>query len=81
MSKYINADELKLEINREFLNYSQMIEKKKVMSIINELPESVVHCRDCKHYAETGGTRGGCFLFQGMTNPKPDDYCSEGERK
>ena len=41
----------------------------------------VVRCKDCKHFVETGGTRGGCFLFQGMTNPKNDDFCSEGERK
>lgn len=41
----------------------------------------VVRCKDCKHFVETGGTRGICCLFQGMTNPRNDDFCSEGERK
>ena len=42
MSKYINANELKLILNREHLNYSQMIEKKFVLNAIDEMPSADV---------------------------------------
>ena len=42
MSKYINANELKLILNREHLNYSQMIEKKFVLNAIDKMPSADV---------------------------------------
>lgn len=47
----------------------------------------VVRCRDCKWFADNNdGDWFGCWLFQTIQiipedTPKPDDYCSYGERK
>lgn len=76
MSKYINAAELKLILNREHLNYSQMIEKKFVLNAIDEMSSAevveVVRCEDCKYRAKG---LPYCAYF-GKT-----EFCSKGERK
>lgn len=81
MSKYINADEFTATIRKS----TSPSGAEWIVAKVNEMPSAdvveVVRCKDCKHFVETGGTRGGCFLFQGMTNPRSDDFCSEGERK
>ena len=47
----------------------------------------VVRCKDCKWFADNNdGDWFGCWLFQTIQiipedAPKPDDYCSYGERK
>ena len=47
----------------------------------------VVRCKDCKWFADNnGGEWYGCQMFQVVLNtpedaPKPDDFCSYGERK
>lgn len=47
----------------------------------------VVRCKDCKWFADNNdGDWFGCWLFQTIQiipedTPKPDDYCSYGERK
>ena len=38
------------------------------------LYESVVHCKDCRHYA-----KGHCYMYGGQMND--DDYCSRAERR
>lgn len=47
---------------------------------IKELPasdvEEVVHCKDCIDW--NGHT---CTTIWGMASPKPNDYCSRGERR
>lgn len=47
----------------------------------------VVRCKDCKWFADNnGGQWYGCQMFQVVWNtpedaPKPDDFCSYGERR
>ena len=47
----------------------------------------VVRCKECKWFADNNdGNWFGCWLFQTIQiipedTPKPDDYCSYGERK
>ena len=47
----------------------------------------VVRCKDCKWFADNnGGEWFGCQMFQVVLimpedTPKPDDFCSYGERK
>lgn len=58
---------------------------------IGKLPTAdvvpVVRCKDCKWFADNnGGQWYGCQMFQVVWNtpedaPKPDDFCSYGERK
>ena len=48
---------------------------------------TVVRCKDCKWFADNNdGDWVGCWLFQTIQiipedAPKPDDFCSYGERK
>ena len=47
----------------------------------------VVRCNDCKWFADNnGGEWYGCYMFHVVRitpedAPKPDDFCSYGERK
>ena len=44
----------------------------------------VVRCKNCKHYDQThigNGDRCMCTKFLGLTIPRPDDFCSYGERR
>nr|DAH26026.1 MAG TPA: hypothetical protein [Caudoviricetes sp.] len=47
----------------------------------------VVRCKECKWFADNNdGDWFGCWLFQTIQiipedTPKPDDYCSYGERR
>lgn len=47
----------------------------------------VVRCKDCKWFADNNdGNWFGCWLFQTIQiipedTPKPDDFCSYGERR
>ena len=47
----------------------------------------VVRCKDCKWFADNnGGEWYGCYMFHVVRiapedAPKPDDFCSYGERK
>lgn len=53
-----------------------------VTGIIEELPEAVVRCRDCKFYGEMlpkKDTRMICHKI--YLNTRPDDFCSHGERR
>lgn len=47
------------------------------MNVIHNMPSAdaveVVRCKDCKHYRDYGCQRA--FVY-----PKPDDFCSYGER-
>jgi len=81
MSKYINSDDVyygmrKHEFEAKYITRGEFVDSLPSADVVE-----VVRCKDCKHFVETSGTRGGCFLFQGMTNPRNDDFCSEGERK
>jgi hypothetical protein len=63
----------------------------KVLREVSDAPAAdlapVVRCKDCKWFADNNdGDWVGCWLFQTIQiipddTPKPDDYCSYGERK
>lgn len=42
----------------------------------DELFVCVTRCKDCKNYV-----KDTCYLFQGLTVPAPNDYCSYAERR
>ena len=62
-----------------------------VLRMIDDAPAAdvapVVRCKDCKWFADNNdGDWVGCWLFQTIQiipedAPKPDDFCSYGERK
>lgn len=63
----------------------------KIQKLIVDTPTvdavPVVRCKDCKWFADNNdGEWFGCWLFQTIQiipedAPKPDDFCSYGERK
>lgn len=58
---------------------------KYVVPTVDAVP--IVRCKDCKWFADNNdGDWVGCWLFQTIQiipedAPKPDDFCSYGERK
>lgn len=63
----------------------------KNLQSISDMPAAdvaeVVRCKNCKWFADNnGGEWYGCQMFQVVRitpedAPKPDDFCSHGERK
>ena len=57
---------------------------KECLSVVRQMPEAVVRCRECKHYKT-----GVCLkiYYDGLASRyawqerKPYDFCSYGERK
>ena len=72
--------------NRHFINGIES-----VLEYAENLPAAdvapVVRCKECKWFADNNdGGWFGCWLFQTIRiipkdAPKPDDFCSYGERK
>ena len=72
--------------NKHFINGIES-----VLEYAENLPAAdvapVVRCKDCKWFADNNdGDWVGCWLFQTIQiipedAPKPDDFCSYGERK
>lgn len=72
--------------NKHFINGIES-----VLEYAENLPAAdvapVVRCKDCKWFADNNdGEWFGCWLFQTIQiipedAPKPDDFCSYGERK
>lgn len=57
------------------------------LALTDESIATVVRCKDCKWFADNnGGEWYGCKMFQVVRitpddAPKPDDFCSYGERR
>ena len=78
IAQYMDEDELLHHSRPLALAYLALTEDASV---------PVVRCKDCKWFADNnGGYWYGCQMFQVVRNtpedaPKPDDFCSYGERK
>lgn len=69
--RLIDADALRQAI------LSTMPERSEVLLIVDNHPEGIVRCKDCKYY---GKTMGSCAKLDGY-DYMPDFYCACGERK
>ena len=47
-----------------------------VVKEVNSMDDAIIRCWDCKHYSCRC-----CHLFDGLTLPAPDDFCSYAERR
>lgn len=72
--------------NKHFINgIESVLEYAELLPAVDAVP--VVRCKDCKWFADNNdGEWFGCWLFQTIRiipedAPKPDDFCSYGERK
>ena len=72
MSKYINADDC-YKYFYEHLNDEAM---PGAMNAIEEMPEGIVRCKDCKKFKN-----GICYDENGLVVAGDDDYCSYGKRR
>lgn len=94
MAEYIKREDLISKFKQMRLGEHGLIEKifaDGVYTIIENAPAAdvapVVRCKDCKWFADNnGGEWFGCQMFQVVLitpedTPKPDDFCSYGERK
>lgn len=83
MAEYIKREKAKRLLHIEYAYAAEQL--------LDEIPAAdvapVVRCKDCKWFADNnGGEWYGCQMFQVVRitpedAPKPDDFCSYGERK
>jgi len=93
MGKLIDSDELKLRLkNLHLLATSGYGAEEVVKQTVDEMPEGVVRCKDCKHqvktfHADKRMKNGGyyvyfCDLAEEYSHVCLDeDFCSKGERR
>lgn len=94
MSKYINADRIKSilgDVISELQKENQEAQASIVMAVLNglnEIPESIVRCKDCKFF-DVDGVRGRQVDGQEVRMCKKfynypflaNEYCSRGKRR
>lgn len=86
MSKYINADRIKSilgDVIFELQKENQEAQASIVMAVLNglnEMPESIVRCKDCKYRSEHAGADFWKCENHGVLF-KPTDFCSYGKRR
>ena len=60
---------------------SIMPERSEVLLIVDNQPEGIVRCKDCR-FGEEWGQLVGCGLMAGFgITHKPDWFCADAERK
>ena len=90
MMRLIDSDELWERLNYE--PWEHNADRDEIaLPIVNAAPTvdavPVVRCKDCKWFADNnGGEWYGCKMFHVVRitpedAPKPDDFCSHGERR
>lgn len=93
MADYIRRDDAMFALRKAERGGSMtaLTRLERAYAEIREMPAAdvaeVVRCKNCKWFADNnGGEWYGCQMFQVVQitpedAPKPDDFCSYGERK
>lgn len=97
MAKYINADELKDKIfelaNDDYYapldDYVDGLRQRTegILDIVDEMPESIVRCKDCKYYKYNKYYQTYCCCrkpnkyIDDYDKRELADYCSKGKRR
>ena len=76
MIKYINADDVYDGMRKHGFEAKYITRGEFVDFLPSADVAEIVRCKDCKHYINRQ-----CDCFDGLCCPKPDDFCSYGERK
>lgn len=86
--RLIDADKFVLALMDASLS---SVDEDTILDLVDSVPTvdavPVVRCKDCKWFADNNdGDWFGCWLFQTIQiipedTPKPDDFCSYGERR
>ena len=86
MAEYIQRETL-LEHAEYDNNFRLIIPEEEIKAAPDAEVVTVVRCKDCKWFVDNnGGEWYGCKMFQVVRitpedAPKPDDFCSYGERR
>ncbi len=86
MSKYIDADELKDSLDEARLgwwglNEDRADELASVIKAIDEMPESIVRCKDCKWWGVYDEPIKHCRKGMLRLPVLENEFCCKGERK
>ena len=85
MSRYIDADKLIDDINREIGEYLGKNVAVLVRDVINEQPTAdvveIVRCKDCKHRDENCRIDSDTYCDITRGYMADDDWCSYGKRR
>lgn len=85
MSRYIDADALKKEVDNFpncYNGWSDTYDKAFIIGAIEEQPSiDIVRCKGCKHWGKWSDGEMFCGHFDGGIGSDADDFCSYGERK
>lgn len=75
MSKYIEADALKVNMRGAFIDH---IEEFRAITIVDDAPSiDIVRCKDCKYW---NYEMSGCKRNPSVVAWRDNDFCSYGER-
>ena len=81
----IDADKLKERLMAKVSGFTyRTIHIDDVVAYIDGSPtvegESVVRCKECKHWTKGDDTYGVCYRCTNTRQMRYDDFCSRGER-
>lgn len=82
----IDADKLKERLMAKVSGFTyKTIHIDDVVAYIDGSPtvegESVVRCKDCKHWCKGDDVYGICYRCPNTRQMRHDDFCSRGERE
>ena len=82
MVKLINADALKENL-RTWGNAGIIrLPIEVICGVIDDRPEAIIRCKDCKHCEHWYGDKGICYLWHDSgIDVFGDGFCNYGERK
>ena len=83
MSRYIDADALKRQIESPYTEYSVMIQiRKAIKEFIDDAPSiDIVFCKECKRRENCEQHVLISEMFCEVEESEPIDFCSYGERE
>ena len=87
MSRYIDADALKEWLD-EYLSVFKKYDKSEVKGFVEHQPSiDIVFCKECRYFIDnlteddTDEAYDACRWDWKRQMPRPDDFCSYGERE
>jgi len=76
-----------VDFNGTYINIAWLKQVEAERDALKAKYAEIIHCKECKWYSENNnGQSYGCFFFNRdykklSGEPKPDDFCSYGERQ
>ena len=83
MSRWVDADALKQQVESPYTEYPIMIQIRKALKdFIDDAPSiDIVFCKECKYWHKNRKEGDGMNVFDVCYDFQADDFCSYGERE